>query len=140
MRKAVCGVLLLLVHAVTFAQGVHPVTGRHYAGVMGVGGADWLVRPEREAEEHPDEALEGNDVPGKCALRDQQRIGGRSEAAVLGDALKGAQGIQRQPASIDRFLGHSHALQKVTRQSLCDKVCGLRSLVEVKPELHAPRR
>src|SRR5215469_6016353 len=58
MRKAVCGVLLLLVHAVTWAQGVHPITGRRYAGVMGVGGADWLVRPEREAEEEPDAALD----------------------------------------------------------------------------------
>jgi ubiquinone/menaquinone biosynthesis C-methylase UbiE len=37
---------------------VHPITGRKYAGVMGPGGADWLVRPERETEEHPDEALD----------------------------------------------------------------------------------
>jgi len=48
--------LLLLVFGVA-AQGVHPITGRKYAGAMGPGGADWLVRPEREAEEHPDEAL-----------------------------------------------------------------------------------
>jgi len=57
MRKAVCGLLLVL-HAAAWAQGVHPVSGRHYAGVMGVGGADWLVRPEREAEEQPDAALD----------------------------------------------------------------------------------
>jgi ubiquinone/menaquinone biosynthesis C-methylase UbiE len=57
MRKAVCGLLLLL-HAAGWAQGVHPVSGRRYAGVMGVGGADWLVRPEREAEEQPDAALD----------------------------------------------------------------------------------
>ncbi len=49
---------LLLLHAAAWAQGVHPVTGRRYAGVMGVGGADWLVRPEREAEEQPDAALD----------------------------------------------------------------------------------
>ena len=36
----------------------HPVTGRHIAPVMGVGGAGWLVRPEREAEEAPDAALD----------------------------------------------------------------------------------
>ena len=70
MRKAVCGVLLLLVHAVTFAQGVHPLTGRHYAGVMGVGGADWLVRPEREAEEHPDEALDAIGVAAGSTVAD----------------------------------------------------------------------
>ena len=33
--------------------GRHPVTGRRYAGVMGVGGAPWLERAEREDEEKP---------------------------------------------------------------------------------------
>src|SRR5271170_4750015 len=36
----------------------HPVTGRKIAGVMGVQGADWLNRPEREAEENPEGALD----------------------------------------------------------------------------------
>jgi SAM-dependent methyltransferase len=57
MRKVVCGFLILLSSPV-WAQGVHPITGRHYAGVMGPAGADWLVRPEREAEEQPDAALD----------------------------------------------------------------------------------
>jgi SAM-dependent methyltransferase len=57
MRTAV-SVLLLTLQAVAFAQGVHPVSGRRYAGVMGAAGADWLVRPEREQEEHPDAALD----------------------------------------------------------------------------------
>ncbi len=39
-------------------QDVHPVSGRKIAPVMGVGGADWLDRNERESEEHPDEALD----------------------------------------------------------------------------------
>jgi ubiquinone/menaquinone biosynthesis C-methylase UbiE len=34
-------------------SGRHPVTGRRYAGVMGVGGAPWLERAEREDEEKP---------------------------------------------------------------------------------------
>lgn len=33
------------------AQGRHPVSGRVIAPVMGVGGAGWLERPERESEE-----------------------------------------------------------------------------------------
>ncbi|MBS1859260.1 MAG: class I SAM-dependent methyltransferase [Acidobacteria bacterium] len=54
--RAVLAALLL---ALTLcAQDRHPVTGRPYAGVMGVRGADWLVRPEREAEEQPDRALD----------------------------------------------------------------------------------
>ena len=55
MRRFAC---LLLLAANLAAQSVHPITGRRYAGVMGVGGADWLVRPEREAEEQPDRALD----------------------------------------------------------------------------------
>ena len=39
-------------------QPTHPVTGRRIAGVMGVGGADWLERPERDTEEQPDKALD----------------------------------------------------------------------------------
>jgi ubiquinone/menaquinone biosynthesis C-methylase UbiE len=35
----------------------HPVTGRIYAGVMGVAGADWLERAERENEERPSMAV-----------------------------------------------------------------------------------
>ncbi len=38
-------------------QSTHPLTGRHIAQVMGVGGADWLERPERESEENVEGAL-----------------------------------------------------------------------------------
>ncbi len=38
-------------------QAVHPVTGRPIAPVMGMGGADWLDREEREREEKPQEAI-----------------------------------------------------------------------------------
>jgi ubiquinone/menaquinone biosynthesis C-methylase UbiE len=37
--------------------GVHPVSGRVYARTMGVEGAGWLERRERENEENPDLAL-----------------------------------------------------------------------------------
>src|SRR5437879_1959682 len=49
---------LLTIHSLCWAQGVHPISGRRYAGVMGPAGADWLVRPEREGEEQPDVALD----------------------------------------------------------------------------------
>lgn len=38
--------------------GVHPISGRRYAMVMGFGGADWLERPERDWEENPNVAVE----------------------------------------------------------------------------------
>jgi len=37
--------------------GVHPISGRQYAQTMGVQGAPWLDRTERETEEEPDRAL-----------------------------------------------------------------------------------
>lgn len=37
--------------------GVHPVSGRVYAQTMGVQGASWLERGEREREEDPDLAI-----------------------------------------------------------------------------------
>src|SRR5690242_17690118 len=58
MRRAVCVLLVVCSFAWPQQPGVHPITGRHYAGVMGMGGAPWLVRPEREAEEAPDAALD----------------------------------------------------------------------------------
>jgi SAM-dependent methyltransferase len=48
------------------APGKHPITGRQIAGVCGAGGCEtWLERPEREAEENPDGALDAlNLKPG----------------------------------------------------------------------------
>ena len=51
--------LALLLSALSCgAQEQHPVTNREIAPVMGLGGADWLTRPERAAEEHPAVALD----------------------------------------------------------------------------------
>src|SRR5580704_10444981 len=52
------------------AQGVHPITGRPYAGVMGANGAPWLTRPEREEEEHPDQALDDIGIVKGSAVAD----------------------------------------------------------------------
>jgi len=39
-------------------QSEHPLSGRRIAPVMGVSGADWLERNEREMEENPETALD----------------------------------------------------------------------------------
>jgi ubiquinone/menaquinone biosynthesis C-methylase UbiE len=49
--------LLGLLGRAAAGQGVHPITGRHIAPVMGHSGADWLDRPEREEEEAPSKAV-----------------------------------------------------------------------------------
>src|ERR1700677_3596168 len=57
MMRAVLTFLLTL-QLLAWGQDPHPATGRQPAAVMGMGGAPWLVRPEREAEEAPDAALD----------------------------------------------------------------------------------
>ncbi|HBY60197.1 MAG TPA: SAM-dependent methyltransferase [Solibacterales bacterium] len=60
----------ILSAAAAFAQGTHPVTGRAIAPVMGMGGADWLERPERVREENPDLAVKLLDIKPGMVLAD----------------------------------------------------------------------
>jgi SAM-dependent methyltransferase len=67
---AIAWFLLAFTHA-TIAQqtatssAVHPISGRHFAGVMGYQGAAWLDREERDIEEAPDAAIDALDLkPG----------------------------------------------------------------------------
>ena len=66
MRVLAVSVALIIVAGVFVeAQRRHPVSGRIFAPVMGVGGAGWLERPEREDEEAPSKALDALELkPG----------------------------------------------------------------------------
>ena len=66
MRVIAVSVALVIVAGVFVeAQRRHPVSGRVFAPVMGVGGAGWLERPEREDEEAPSKALDALELkPG----------------------------------------------------------------------------
>jgi ubiquinone/menaquinone biosynthesis C-methylase UbiE len=84
--------LLLLSLFPAVAQSTHPLTGRQIAPVMGAGGAGWLDRPEREAEEAPDKALDAIGIragmivadvgagTGYMTLRMARRIGPSGKA------------------------------------------------------------
>jgi ubiquinone/menaquinone biosynthesis C-methylase UbiE len=58
-RSVIAAGIWIALAAALVAQssGVHPVSGRRFAPVMGYQGADWLERAEREDEEAPDVAL-----------------------------------------------------------------------------------
>jgi predicted methyltransferase len=67
MRMRHTSARAVLVAALTFAiavavaaqqAGVHPISGRRFAPTMGVEGADWLDRSERDLEENPDRAID----------------------------------------------------------------------------------
>ena len=49
--------LLLIAGVAAQSPGVHPISGRRFAPVMGYQGAGWLERTERDDEEAPDVAL-----------------------------------------------------------------------------------
>lgn len=51
-------VAVLVAAQTATAPGVHPISGRRFAPVMGWQGADWLERSERETEEEPEKALD----------------------------------------------------------------------------------
>jgi ubiquinone/menaquinone biosynthesis C-methylase UbiE len=58
--SVLAGAIAFALTALLAAQtpGVHPVSGRRFAPVMGYQGADWLDRNERVQEEEPDIALD----------------------------------------------------------------------------------
>jgi ubiquinone/menaquinone biosynthesis C-methylase UbiE len=71
MRRASIAVAVAIVASATLvAQERHPVSGRIIAPVMGVGGAGWLERPEREAEEEPSRAIEALDLRAGMTVAD----------------------------------------------------------------------
>jgi cyclopropane fatty-acyl-phospholipid synthase-like methyltransferase len=71
MRRTSIAVGFVALLAVTLAaQGRHPVSGRVIAPVMGVGGAGWLERPEREGEEEPARAIEALDLRAGMTVAD----------------------------------------------------------------------
>src|SRR5436190_15496562 len=62
--------LLLTVVVAAQAPGVHPISGRRFAPVMGYQGADWLERAERDEEEAPDVALRVLNIPKGASVAD----------------------------------------------------------------------
>lgn len=61
---------LICTQTLLWCQDSHPATGRQPAPVMGMGGAPWLVRPERAAEEAPDAALDAIGIPKGAIIAD----------------------------------------------------------------------
>jgi SAM-dependent methyltransferase len=63
MKKLTISSLLVLATAIVASQtavtpGIHPVSGRRFANVMGWQGVDWLERSDRDEGEEPDKALD----------------------------------------------------------------------------------
>jgi SAM-dependent methyltransferase len=73
IRIFLSGLLALAVAGGLAAQqrpGVHPISGRRFAPVMGYQGAEWLERRERDEEEAPDAALDALNLPKGASVAD----------------------------------------------------------------------
>ena len=62
--------LVLLAQQTSTTPGVHPVSGRRFAQVMGYQGAPWLDREERDIEEEPDIAIAALDLKSGMVVAD----------------------------------------------------------------------
>jgi predicted methyltransferase len=72
-RRGVAGIVVALALAAGLAAqapGIHPVSGRRFAPVMGYQGAGWLERGERDQEEEPDVALAVLKIPRGASVAD----------------------------------------------------------------------
>jgi SAM-dependent methyltransferase len=67
---AVTAVLALAARQAAMTPGVHPISGRRFAPVMGYQGADWLDRDERVTEEEPDMALDAIGIAPRSVVAD----------------------------------------------------------------------
>jgi ubiquinone/menaquinone biosynthesis C-methylase UbiE len=111
--------LLLAVVVAAQAPGVHPISGRRYAPVMGYQGADWLERSERDEEEAPDVALDTLKIPKGASVADIGAGSGfiteRLSARVGPTGRVFANDLQPQMLQI---LGRRLAQRKITNVTL----------------------
>src|SRR5215217_2415083 len=72
MSGVAAGLVALVVAGGLAAQtpGVHPISGRRFAPVMGYQGAEWLERSERDQKEEPDLALAVLKIPKGASVAD----------------------------------------------------------------------
>ena len=146
---------LLFVAAVPWAvqafQAEHPLSGRRIAPVMGVGGADWLERNEREQEEQPDLALDAIGIQagmvvgdvgagtGYMSLRMAKRVG-PSGKVFSEDVQPAMLSRLRQNALNAKFANVETVLGTETDPKLPAGALDLILLVDVYHEFSQPQK
>jgi predicted methyltransferase len=132
------------------AQGRHPVSGRVIAPVMGVGGAGWLERPEREQEEAPTIAIRALGLkPGQVVadigagsgyytVRMAREVG-PSGKVIATDIQPGMLEILRRRIQQDGLSNVELVLGAADDPKLPEQSIDLALMVDVYHELSAPQ-
>ena len=151
MRVIAVSVALVIVSSIALdAQKRHPVSGRVLAPVMGVGGAGWLARPEREDEEAPARALDLLDLKpgmvvadigagsGYYASRMAKRVGPAGHVYAT-DIQPGMIAILERRIKAERLSNMSTVLGAVDDPKLAPNSIDLAIMVDVYHELQEPQ-
>ena len=148
---AIAALILLAAPGQAAAQGTHPVSGRKFAHVMGAAGADWLVRPEREAEENPDLAVSllgirpGMTVAdigagvGYYSLKLAKKVGPKGKVFAT-DLQPEMLRLLRQRLAKDKVANIEPVLGSETESNLPDESIDMAVLVDVYHEFSEPRK
>ena len=140
----------LTLTAVVAQTGVHPLSGRRYAGTMDVSGAAWLDRAEREDEEAPERALKLIGVPAGSVVADVgagsgyftvrlARMVGPQGRVYANDIQPGMLDIIRRKASRARLTNVEFVLGTQDDPRLAPASLDMALMVDVYHELQAPQ-
>lgn len=146
------GVLVALLGATALTQspGVHPVSGRVYARTMGVAGAPWLDRSEREAEERVTRAVALMNIAPGSVVADvgagsgyvtrllAKQVGSRGRV-YANDIQPGMLDLLRRRLERERITNVTPVLGTQADPNLPDGALDLVLMVDVYHELSEPQ-
>ena len=151
MGKQYAVAALMLTVFLCSAEDIHPITHRRIAQTMSADGADWLVRPEREREERPDQALDAIGIQRGSTVADigagvgyftwrlAERVG--SNGIVYGEDIQQRMLDQLVKNTSARHLTNVHAvLGSVDDPKLPKNSLDLVLLVDVYHEFSEPEK
>jgi len=152
-KRRFAGLILAAIVGFAAAQaaaGRHPISGREYARPMGVSGAPWLDREEREAEERPTRALEIMNVRPGMTVADigagsgyfterLARLVGPSGRVYASDIQQGMLDLLQKRLAREKLGNVVPVLAEATNPRLPDAAIDLALMVDVYHELGDPR-
>ena len=133
------------------AQTQHPVTGRQIAPVMGMSGADWLNRPEREREEDTTLAIKELNLQPGMVVADIGAGTGYYSIRIARHVLPGGKVLANdiQPEMLQRLKANAEAAKVANIETILGtesdprlpaNAVDLVIMVDVYHELSRPQR